>query len=187
MSQFKFALGASAALVTFLSLFAASSSAQNIQIPGAQAGGLSQGAALGGGAAGLGAMSAGAAPSIRSVDPTAVQSNLNNSNAANAALLMQPEQLKPNGGGSLKDQTNRVESQTNRIETTLQQHISGEKERTRILAIELKATNRRLAADVAATNARVDRLLQYGHEERVHISEQIVDHDAATTAIPKES
>lgn len=41
-------------------------------------------------------MSAGAAPSIRSVDPTAAQSNLNNSNAANAALLMQPEQLKPN-------------------------------------------------------------------------------------------
>jgi protein involved in polysaccharide export with SLBB domain len=94
MSQFKFALGASAALVTFLSLFAASSSAQNIQIPGAQAGGLSQGAALGG--AGLGAMSAGAAPSIRSVDPTAAQSNFNNSNAANAALLMQPEPLKPN-------------------------------------------------------------------------------------------
>jgi protein involved in polysaccharide export with SLBB domain len=96
MSQFKFALGASAALVTFLSLFAASSSAQNIQIPGVQAGGLSQGAALGGGAAGLGAMSAGGVPSIRSADPAAAQANFNTSNAANAALLMQPEPLKPN-------------------------------------------------------------------------------------------
>ncbi len=47
----------------------------------------------------MGAMTSGGVPSIRSVDPAAAQGNALNStaaNAANAALLMQPEPLKPN-------------------------------------------------------------------------------------------
>lgn len=44
----------------------------------------------------MGAMSAGGVPSIRSADPANAQGNAFNSNAANAALLLQPEPLKPN-------------------------------------------------------------------------------------------
>ncbi len=44
----------------------------------------------------MGAMSAGGVPSIRSADPANSQATTAMSNAANAALLMQPEPLKPN-------------------------------------------------------------------------------------------
>jgi len=56
---------------------------------------------MAGGAAGaagfsMGAMTSGGVPSIRSADPAAAQGNAINNNATNAALLMQPEPLKPN-------------------------------------------------------------------------------------------
>ena len=57
----------SAVLAMGLSIFATSSLAQNIQLPGAQAMTQAQGAMVGG--AGLGAMSTGGVPSIRSIDP----------------------------------------------------------------------------------------------------------------------
>ncbi len=44
----------------------------------------------------MGAMSAGGVPAIRAADPANAQANTALSNAANAALLMQPEPLKPN-------------------------------------------------------------------------------------------
>ena len=44
----------------------------------------------------MGAMSAGGVPAIRAADPANAQTNTALSNAANAALLMQPEPLKPN-------------------------------------------------------------------------------------------
>ena len=61
-------------------------------------------------------------------------------------------QLVTNGGSSLRDQTNR-------IERDLKAHIEAEKERTRILSIELKATN-----------ARVDSIL---HAERTHTHNRV--------------
>lgn len=73
------------------------------------------------------------------------------------------EQLTPNHGTSLRDQTNRIED-------TLKRHIAAERERHRAIAAELKTTN-----------ARVDDLLRRGHTERVHISEQIVEHDPVTS------
>lgn len=47
------------------------------------------------------------------------------------------DQLHSNGGASLRDQTNRIEA-------ALKEHIADERDRTRVLAIELRTTNQRL-------------------------------------------
>lgn len=72
MSQLKFALRSSAAIVASLALWSACAVAQNVQLPGAQTQGFSTGMGAGAAAgAGLGAMTAGGVPSIRSADPLA--------------------------------------------------------------------------------------------------------------------
>ena len=72
MSQLKFALRSSAAVVVSLALWSVSAVAQNVQLPGAQTQGFSAGMGAGAAAgAGLGAMTAGGVPTIRSADPLA--------------------------------------------------------------------------------------------------------------------
>jgi hypothetical protein len=61
------------------------------------------------------------------------------------------EQLTTNGGSSLRDQTNRIEK-------SLAAHVIGERERSRIMSIELKATN-----------ARVEHVSKTCHLERERI------------------
>lgn len=64
-------------------------------------------------------------------------------------LVKIDDELHTNGGSSLKDQTTRIEG-------ALVQHIEDERDRTRVLGIELRATNARIDARLARIADRQD-------------------------------
>lgn len=76
-----------------------------------------------------------------------------------AQLAKVHEQLRANGGSSLKDQTNRIEA-------ALNAHIVGERERARIVSVEL-----------AATNQRIETALAAAHRDRIRIAQQAAEHE----------